>query len=59
MWIVRVEKENSNARHLLYKTEHGARKAVQRLKKDPDVKCRLFEERATGFKQEKLELYPY
>ncbi len=54
MYILRIEKDG-RSKNVLYKTEKGARKALERIEKnDENVKCILFEQVGTRFKQEQL-----
>lgn len=61
MWLVRTEsaRKNSyltiNSKHEAFPTEERARKYIAKtIKKDPDVKCRLFQEVSAIYKQESL-----
>lgn len=54
MYILRIEKDG-RTKNILYKTEKGARKALERIEKeDEDVKCLLFEQVGAHYKQEQL-----
>jgi len=61
MWLVRVETKRKGllsvmSKHLLYKTENGARNYISRiLKRHSDCKCRLFKEVSTDYKQESFD----
>lgn len=55
MYLLRVTHNGTNAFHLLYKTEKGALKAIERYKEqDPDVKIIMFEEVSQRYRQERL-----
>lgn len=55
MYLLRVTHNGTNAFHILYKTEKGALKAIERYKEqDPDVKIIMFEEVSQRYRQERL-----
>ena len=55
MYLLRVTRDGTNSFHILYKTEKGALKAIERYKeREPSVKIMLFEEVSQEFKQEQL-----
>lgn len=55
MYILRVTSPNGRTKHILYKTEKGARNAIKRLeKKDKETRCILFEQVGAHYKQEQL-----
>lgn len=54
MYILRIEKDG-RCKNILYKTEKGARKALERIEKeDEEAKCILFEQVGAHYRQEQL-----
>ena len=55
MYLIRIT-VGDRSKHIVYKTEKGARRGIERMKeKNPDASYILFEEVSTQFKQQRLD----